>query len=280
MRIFALLFVILGVAVAGGAYYMLQQHLEQQRAMSARQDPGIEVVRIIVASKRLEYGHRITSASTPGTLSWVDWPKSALPKGAFTDVEDLMGPDGTPPRIVLRTVEAGEPLLASKISGFGGSARVATRVSEGMRAFAIPINAISGVAGLVNPGDRVDILLIRKIRGQQTATVILKSILVIAVDQSSNTERDRNRVGSTATVEVSPTQAQQLAVAQTVGRLTLTLRGIESPDGAEAQAEQIDPTSVRDLPDQPEAAPAAQAPEGPTQVRVRKGGQVETINVD
>ena len=93
--------------------------------------------------------------------------------------------------LFLRTIEPGELILQSKVTGFGGSSRMATRVAEGKRALTIPINAISGVAGHVQPGDRVDVLNTRPINGQLTTSVILQNILVIATDQRSNTEIDR-----------------------------------------------------------------------------------------
>ncbi|MEM0987795.1 MAG: Flp pilus assembly protein CpaB [Pseudomonadota bacterium] len=276
MRVFALLFVILGVAIAGGAVYLLNKHLEQQNAMVAGEPSGTEMVDVIVATKRLTYGHRIGPNTLTGTMHFAEWPANAVPEGAFTDAGEL-APPGEEPRVVLRTIEPGELILRSKISGFGESARLATRVSGGMRAFTIPINAVSAVAGLIAPGDRVDILLTRNIHRELTTSVILQNVLVIAVDQTSNTESARAGVGSTATVEVTPTDANKLALAQQVGGLSLTLRGIDTPDAEE----EIGPTQVKDLPSpvQPEAAPAPVVEQTP-QVRVRKGGQVETITVD
>ena len=274
MRIVAMLFVVLGVVLAGGAIYYGDRYISNMEAMMARQDKGQDTVIIMVAKRRLKYGDRITGSVLSKTLRRVEWPANAVPKGAFKgdDLEGLLGPDKKQSRIVLRTIEAGEPILMTKLSGFGASSRVATRVSEGMRAFTIPINAVSGVGGLIAPGDRVDILLTRTISRQLTTSVILQNILVIATDRLTNTETDRTRVASTATVEVNPTDAQKLALAQQVGRLTLTLRGMAEPTEAESA-----PIQVGDLPDQPErAAPRQQG----TSVKVRKGGKVQEIQVD
>lgn len=276
MRIVAVLFVILGVALAGGAIYFGQQYMDRQAAM-VNQDTGPETVMVVAAAVPLKYGDRISSDTAYRTLQFVEWPKKAVPPGAFTSNEDLLGDAGDQTRTVLRAIEPGEPVLKSKVTGFGESVRMATQVAEGKRAFTIPIDAVSGVAGLIAPGDRVDILLTRSIDRNLTTSVILQNIKVIAKDQSANSENSRARVSATATVEVDPTEAQKLALAQQVGRLSLTLRGVN-----EAIAAPAGPVGVSDLPDQPEEA-AKPEPEPvkviPT-VKVRKGGQVQEVQID
>lgn len=273
MRIVAVFFIILGVALAGGAAYFGNQYLMMQRAALAKQNKKPDTVKVWAAQRQLNYGDKLTSRNWKQFLRRVEWPRKAVPKGAFTSIEQILGEEKKESRTVLRTIEPGELILSSKMTGFGGSARVATQVREGMRAFTIPINAVSGVAGLVRPGDRVDILVTRSISKQLTTSVILPNVLVIATDQTSNTSSDRARVAATATIEVSPTEAQKLVLAQQVGRLTLTLRGAAPSD--EAEQEEVAPTQVRDLPHTPEVQPQAQKPvqvDTSTKVRVRKGG--------
>lgn len=276
MRIVAVLFVILGVALAGGAIYFGQQYMDRQAAM-VNQDTGPETVMVVAAAVPLKYGDRISSDTAYRTLQFVEWPKKAVPPGAFTSNEDLLGDAGDQTRTVLRAIEPGEPVLKSKVTGFGESVRMATQVAEGKRAFTIPIDAVSGVAGLIAPGDRVDILLTRSIDRNLTTSVILQNIKVIAKDQSANSENSRARVSATATVEVDPTEAQKLALAQQVGRLSLTLRGVN-----EAIAAPAGPVGVSDLPDQPEetAKPEPEPVKVIPTVKVRKGGQVQEVQID
>ena len=199
-----------------------------------------------------------------------------MPEGAFTTGEELLGAGRKETRTVLRTIEPGELVLKSKVTGFGETVRVATKVTEGMRAFTIPINAVSGVAGLVAPGDRVDILLTRTIDRQLVTSIFLQNVLVIATDQTSNTEASSTRVARTATVEVDPTDASKLALAQQVGKLSLSLRGVN--EGAEAR---IEPVSIEDLPDQPLAVPEpilVPLPP-PSIVTVRKGTEVKEVEL-
>ena len=184
-----------------------------------------ETVRVLAARESLSYGATIQ----PGNLQWVEWPKSLVPPGAYTSVEDLMGEKGDQKRIVLRSIEPGELVLESKITKVGELPRMSMNLGAGMRAVAISIDAVSGVAGFVNTGDRVDILLTRTQQGQLTSSVILQDITIIAVDQQSNAEGSSPRLGRTVTVAVDTTQAQKLAVARQVGRLSLGLRGDGPP---------------------------------------------------
>lgn len=278
MRILALIFVVFGVALAGGAAYFASEHFKRLEANMAQPDPGPKTVKIIAALRGLKYGDKIDIKSADKSLRWINWPEESVPKGAFTRAEDLFGPGNTESRTILRGIEPGELILQSKVSGFGEDVRVAAQLSAGKRAFTIPINAVRGVAGLIAPGDRVDILLTRTIQRQPTTSLILQDVLVIATDQRSNKENTRARIAKTATVEVDPKQASKLTLAQSVGKLTLTLRGMN-----EAAETDVEPVRLEDLPAQPvkaEPAPApAPAPKAAT-VRVRRAGQAQEVSVD
>ncbi len=190
--------------------------------------------------------------------------------GAFTSVEELLGEKGDQRRIVLRSIEPGEPVLEGKITKFGESPRMSMNLSAGMRAVSIKIDAVSGVAGFVAAGNRVDILLTRTQEGQLVSSVILQNITIIAVDQSANSETTRARLGSTVTVEVDTVQAQKLALARQVGKLSLTLRGI-----GEANDKALAPVTVDSLSD---FSAAEKAPEA--KVRVRRAGSLSNERVD
>ena len=206
MRIIALLFLVFGVALAGGAIFFASEYFRNLEASMAQKDPGPAIVRVIAAKVPLAYGDKLDIKMADDALQWVEWPKDAVPNGAFTTAEQLLGKGNKQTRTVLRAIEPGELILKSKVTGFGQNIRVATQVSEGKRAFTLKIDAVSGVAGLVAPGDRVDILLTRSIERELTTVVIIEDVLVIATDQVANTENTRARVARTATVEVSPTR--------------------------------------------------------------------------
>jgi pilus assembly protein CpaB len=264
MRLIAVLVLVFGVALSGGALFFASEYFKSMKASMAQQGP--ETVRVLVAKNAMNYGATLR----PGNLKWVEWPKGAVPPGAFTSAESLLGEKGDQQRIVLRSIEPGEPILESKITKFGESPRMSMNLGKGKRAVSIPIGAVSGVSGFVAAGDRVDILLTRNLEGQLVSSVILQDITVIAVDQSQNTETAKARLGRTVTVEVDTVQAQKLALAQQVGSLSLTLRGIgETTEG------DIAPVTADSLSG---IVRAEKAPE--RVVRVRRAGSLSNATID
>jgi len=264
MRILAILVLVFGVALAGGAVFFASKYYDEMKASMAQKGP--DTVRVLVAKKSLAYGETIS----PEGLQWVEWPKHAVPAGAFTSIEGLFGETKKEKRIVLRGIEAGEPILDARITKFGESPRVAMNLSEGMRAVSIRIDDVSGVSGFVAPGDRVDILLTRTIDNNLVSSVILQEVSVIAVDQTSSAETSGPRLGRTVTFEVNTNQAQRLALAQQVGRLSLTLRGF-----GESTDEKMAPVTADQLSDL-NAAPTQEV----SKVRVRRGTQLSDVRID
>ena len=264
MRIVAVLVLVFGVALAGGALFFASEYFKSVKASMVQTGP--ETVRVLVAKQALQYGATIK----PGNLRWVEWPKSAVPPGAFTSVEELLGKKGEEERIVLRAIDPGEPLLEGKLTKLGESPRMSMNLGAGRRAVSISIDAVGGVSGFVAAGDRVDILLTRTQQDQLTSSVIMQDVTVIAVDQRSNAEAASPRVGRTVTVEVDTNQAQKLALAQQVGRLSLTLRGL-----GETNDEILKPVTAGELSDfaAPEVAPEFK-------VRVRRAGSLKEVDID
>lgn len=263
MRIIAVLVLVFGVALSGGALFFASQYFNEMKASMAQRGP--ETVRVLVAKHKLDYGAKLKAKD----LQWVEWPKSAVPPGSFTSVEALLGKKGNEHRVVLRTIEPGEPVLASKITKKGESPRMSMNLAQGKRAVAISVDATAGVAGFVGPGDRVDIMLIRSIDKQLVSSVIMQDVPVIAVDQRTNTQVSSAHVFRMVTVEVDTTDAQKLALAQQLGRLTLTLRGM----GQNAEGK-IKPVTEDQLNDFSKPASAA-----PPMVRVRRGTSVTDVNL-
>ncbi len=209
----------IGAAIGGGAVFYLKTPREIPIPHVVT---GPETVRLLVAKQALSYGATIQRRN----LQWAEWPKSAVPPGSFTSVEALLGEKRDQRRIVLRSIEPGEPVLEGKITKLSESPRMPMNLGAGMRAVTVSIDAVSGVAWYVAPGDRINILLTRTQQGQPVSSVILQDITVIATDQSDNAESSSPRLGRTVTVEVDTAQAQKLALARQVGKLSVSLRSI------------------------------------------------------
>jgi pilus assembly protein CpaB len=107
-----------------------------------------------------------------------------------------------------------------------------------MRAITITINKSSGLAGLVFPGDRVDILLTHQITDdngiiRQVGETVFQNVRILAIDARTNDQANKPGAGKTATLEVTPKMAEKVAVVKRLGSLSLVLRSIKRPEGDE-----------------------------------------------
>jgi pilus assembly protein CpaB len=262
--------VLLGIVLAAAAMYLLYTWKAGDTAVAVASPAPTE--KVLVAARDIPFGTRLK----PELLKEVSWPEDSVPSDAITNRDALLkGPQGA--RLAVRSFAAGEPFLKSKVSGFGDKPTLSRKVADDMRAFSIRINDVSGVAGFLLPGDRVDVLLTRPAgddKDNLVTDVILQSVVVLGVDQLASEESEKPVVARTATVEVTPEQAQKLALAQQLGTLGLTLRNHADMDQADVRR-----ISVADL-GAVRRAPAARAPVDPAiYVRVRKGSGLTSERV-
>ena len=185
-------------------------------------------IKVVVASAPLRFGERVTASK----LKLIDWPGGSVPNGVFVNLEDVVGADELTSRYVLSAIEVDEPVLKSKITIPGQKAKLSTALREGMKAVTIRVNDVSGIAGFVLPGDRVDVLLTRGGRsgGGSTVDVLLQGVNVLAIDQLADERADKPSVVRTVTFEVSTEEAQKLILGSQIGTLSLVLRNIGSSD--------------------------------------------------
>lgn len=271
MRAIAILVFLVGIALAGGGAYYASKYFERYQSMAAESKPSIETVDIVVATVDMDFGHKLSGKQ----LKFTPWPTASLPEGAFTDGEKLMGLDGDIKRTVLQPIKAGEPILASKVTKLGATPRLAFNLTEGKRAFSFAINATTAVAGFVQAGDRVDLLLTRDIDGQMRTVVFMQNVKIIAIDQDTDASSRGARIGRLATIEVDPIDVQKLTIAQSSGKFSLALRGVN--DDVQDPA-QLTPMTSSDLFGEKveEVKPVIQK----NTVRVRKGGEVQSVEID
>ena len=273
-------YVMLGLALllAGASVFLARNWVQSQvQPVAGVQDQKqVETTQVVVAASQLHFGNKVRREH----LRVVDWPAAAVPEGSFKAIDEIMGKEKRDEngnlikpedRVALRTIEVNEPILKSKITGFGGRASLSTLISPGMRATTIRVNDVNGVAGFVLPGDRVDILLTRdpksssKRRGGNLQTdVLLQNMKVLGIDQDANEDRSKPAVVKAVTLEVTTTQAQKLTLAQKLGTLSLALRHVNTVD-----AEQPQSIKARDL----RVGEANLAP-------ASKGGKVKIYDVD
>jgi pilus assembly protein CpaB len=212
---FAVLFGLLAVFIAQS--WLNSQAEMRMKTLEAQKKP-VTTQTLVVASRPLRFGTDLGSAS----LREVPWPEEAVPTGAFRKITDITS---TGRRVVLTAIEANEPILASKITGPGQRATLSAMLQDGMKAVTIRVNDVDGVAGFVLPGDRVDVALTRQNdKNAATTDVVLQNTRVLAIDQSADERADKPSLVKAVTLEVETSSAQKLALAASVGTLSLMLR--------------------------------------------------------
>ncbi len=275
------LVLVAGIGLAGFAVYMAQGYFEQQqialqqeRAAAARIVPTVEVYAMV---KAIDYGEELT----PEHVQLIPYVEAALPEGVFR-TEDELFPQGTDElRVVTRRMEPNEPVLVSKVTAPGEEAGITSRLSPGMRAFAISVDVSSGVSGFLRPGDRVDVYWTGRAMGidgpgsGEITKLIDTALRLVAVDQSANADRSGAMIARTVTVEATPQQVAALAQAQSTGRLSLALVGAE--DDIVAQVVEVDQRTLLGIAEQP-VFQAEPEPEVCT-VRTRRGAEIMEIPI-
>jgi len=217
-----------GGFVFGADYWINSKEETPVQVVTKIIQPEIKLKNVVVAGEPLGFGMVLTSAN----LKEVSWPQNALPPGAFFSVKELLK-DGA--RVVLRPIEPNEPILLTKITGSNESASLSKLIEEGHRAVTIRVNDVVGVAGFILPGDRVDVVLTRKVsvsksgdkgRKSQTAVadLLLQGVRVLTIDQIADERSDKPLVAKAVTLELNTLDAQKVALASSVGDLSLLLR--------------------------------------------------------
>lgn len=186
--------------------------------------------KVLVAQRALPVGTIITADS----IGYQPWPKDLVQDAYFVEGEaDMSKMLGT---VVRHTITAGEPITQGSLVAPGDRGFLAAALGPGMRAVTIPVSARTGVAGFVFPGDHIDLVLTQTVRGGEdalalkAAETILRNLRVLATDQSTEQEtvdgKTQVRQFSTVTIEVTPKIAEEIAVAQTIGTISLSLRSL------------------------------------------------------
>lgn len=214
---------VLGLAALFVAKAVLPNAGHSKTAVLAQQP--VAGVPVVVAKSDLKFGDRLD----PGKVTILHVPANAVPTGAFTTVEQVLAQDNGGAPVALTQIAAKELLLPSKLSGPGARSSVAVEIADGFRAYTIKVSDVTGVGGHALPGDRVDVVLTRDLTPEGTlrnyiSEVVIQNIRVLGVDLNADQVANKPATPSTATLEVSVQDAQKLAVAADLGKLSLALR--------------------------------------------------------
>jgi len=215
MIAFAVVFGLLAVLVSQS--WLNSQAELRMKSLEANQKPTA-MRTIVVAAKPLRFGNELTASH----LREVAWPEDALPSGSFAKIADVLA-DGR--RVVLTALETNEPVLKTKITGSGQRATLSAMLRDGLKAVTVRVNDVDGVGGFVLPGDHVDVGLTRSLdKANASSEIVLQNVRVLAIDQVADERVDKPAVAKAVTLEVDVVGAQKLALAASVGHLSMMLR--------------------------------------------------------
>ncbi len=219
----ALLLLALAVVTAVAAAALLTRYMDARLA-AAR----VPTSKVVVAAVDIP-------VAQPLELHWlraVDWPAAVRPEGAATEPAALVGKVATVP------ISQGEPVLPGKLVTSGARSGLPTLIREGMRAVAVRVDEVVGVAGFVHPGDRVDVIVTMKPREDVpfVSRIVLQNVQVVAVgkelDLRGKDAKEAKPV-TVATLMVTAEESERLALSADRGHLLLALRGIGDEERAE-----------------------------------------------
>lgn len=198
--------------------------------------PAPKTLRVLVAAGDLPAGTLVQ----PSHLRWRAWPDDGdLAKTYMVEgqrpAEEFNG------AVVRQGLRAGEPVVEGRLVKPGDRGFLSAVLSPGMRAVTVAINGVTGIAGFIFPGDRVDLILTQKLKEEGTdrerhaSETVLGDVRVLALDQRLNDQKGEAKVAQLVTLEVLPRQAEAVSLAAEMGRLSLSLRSLGVPDAERMQ---------------------------------------------
>ena len=211
------------ILIAAMGTYGVYRVLEATRANNR-----IAMAPVVVANEDMADGITVTRSN----VSTKPWPAQTIPPGAYASVDSVVG------RVTRVPVFRGEPMVPGRLAPAGTGGGLEVKIGPGKRAMSVKINDVNGISGLLQPNSRVDVLVtIRdesnsEARGRSVAKLFMSNMRVLSVGARVQRADDNGRgaPSSTATLEVTPEEAERLAVAQNQGSIQLVLRGYGDPD--------------------------------------------------
>jgi len=211
------------------------------QAVAAAAAAPVDGPEVLVATRALPIGTILDATA----LKFQPWPKELVDNAYYikkdTDLKSLQG------TVVRNAITAGQPITQGALVKPGDRGFLAAALGPGMRAVTVPVSAQTGVAGFVFPGDRIDLVLTQSVPGGgdgpplKVAETILHNLRVLATDQRTDNTTGEDgktvvRTFSNVTLEATPKIAEQIAVAQTIGAISLSLRSIADNNSELEQA--------------------------------------------
>ncbi len=284
MRIRNIILIVFALIAALGTALIVRNFSQAQRGQAmAEAVPTASTMNVLVAARELATGTLLR----PSDLDWQAWPQDAVAESYLSAGEAK--PDDFIGAVVRQRIAAREPITEARVVRPGDRGFLAAILKPGMRAVSVPVNATSGIAGFVFPGDRVDVILSHTIvreagderRPLKASETVLEDVRVLAVDQRVDDQESTPVVAKTATLEVTPKQAEAIATLTDMGRLSLSLRSLAWNGTGVAETNDVPkgPSAGKSYTVDSELSALLDRPNEGPKVTVVRGSETESVSV-
>ncbi len=213
-------------AAAGGAAFIAKGMMSAPPPTQLV-EKKIDTIQVLVAAKDIRLGDSVTTAH----MRWQDWPRTAATPGYITRSRQPKALSGLSGAIARAPFLTGEPIKDQKLIKASEGGVLAAILPTGMRAISTPIREETAAGGFILPNDRVDVIVSRRVRTsrkeEHVSETVLRNVRVLAIGQIIEQKGDKKVAnGKTATLELGIRQAEVLALARSMGEISLALRSL------------------------------------------------------
>lgn len=233
--------IVLAIAITAalGAAWIARAIVSQTPEVQ-RVEKTVGATNVLVASKDINLGDSVRADN----FKWQQWPVEGVTPGLITQDAQPDAPSELSGAVARAPFIEGEPIKEQKLIKISEGGVMAAILPAGMRAISTPIREETAAGGFILPNDRVDVILSYKMRvgrkEEPVSEAVLRNARVLAIGQMlENKDGEKVVTGKTATLELTPRQAEVLALAQSMGEISLSLRSLSDsvPGHAESAAE-------------------------------------------
>ena len=285
------------LVLVGALIFGVLAAVSVSRYLSSAQAYTKNLNKIAVAKVAIPIGSKII----PEQIMVVQFPKESTPDGAFETPEKLAG------RVAVTNIAAREPITESRLAPEGTAAGLSAIIPEGYRAMTVKVDDAAGISGFIQPGTLVDVVVTIDPEGiarqDPISKIVLQNIKVLASGQNIDKPKDEREATSVkaVTLQVTPEQAEKLALASSEGKLQLVMRSqidqgdeqtkgvnkrnllggdtampVPDPGSLKSEQPKSAPKPVRRAPASQSTAPAPQ-PTPRTQVEMIEAGKKRSV---
>ena len=226
--------IVLGIAfvAAIGAALLAKNIVAQPKTKNVVQKEFMNTTHVLVAAKPIKLGDLVTS----GHFKWQRWPKDALTSKLIDQASNINAKAEYDKAIARSEFVVGEAINPTKLIKKGTGGVMAALLTSGMRAVSTKIKEETAAGGFIMPDDHVDVILSRQIQGEgrgskYVSNTVLSNVRVLAIGQTLDQPKGKQTAtGRTATLELTPGQAEILMLANKMGDVSLSLRSLSKRD--------------------------------------------------